>query len=342
MHKITLRHSSNLRWDGKLKNLVGRRTTAEFSDTFIRKVAYRPFVKLSLYADQTFSQRPALTGDIFPAPDSQNRAICVPGVGSTKPFSALVVDTMPDLELISKGQCFPRYRYREREEAQGELPGIGSDLERIDNISDIALRAFRVRYNDNTITKDGIFDYVYGVLHAPDYRERFANDLAKELPRIPFAPDFHAFAEAGCELAELHLGYESCEEYPLEVTFTQPGEPRPEHFQLSQRAMRFGDGEKSALIVNDHIRLGGIPVEAHQYRVNGRTPIEWFIDRYRITRDKESGIVNDPNGWFGDPREQIAAIRRIVRVSVETARTVAGLPEPFSESVVMSVTEKEI
>ena len=259
----------------------------------------------------------------------QNRALCVPGIGSTKPFSALVVDTMPDLELISKGQCFPRYRYRERAEVQRELPGIESGRERLDNISDTALRAFRVRYNDNTITKDAIFDYVYGVLHASAYRERFANDLAKELPRIPLAPDFHAFAKAGRELAELHLGYETCAEYPLEIVFAREGEPRPAHFRIGDRAMRFADDEKTVLAVNEHVSLRGIPDLAHTYQVNGRTPLGWFIDRYRITLNKESGIVNDPNGWFDDPHELIAAIRRIVHVSVETARIVTGLPEPM-------------
>ena len=113
---------------------------------------------------------------------------------------------------------------------QRELPGIESGRERLDNISDTALRAFRVRYNDNTITKDAIFDYVYGVLHASAYQERFANDLAKELPRIPLAPDFHAFAKAGRELAELHLGYEDCAEYPLEVASAHLRRPAPGAF----------------------------------------------------------------------------------------------------------------
>ena len=329
IHEITSRHSANIRWDGKLTNLVGRRKTAEFSDTFIRKVAYRPFVKLYLYADQTFSQRPALTGSIFPAADTENRAICVPGVGSTKPFSALAVDTMPDLHFVAFGQCFPRYRYRRPKEAQGELPGIESDLERIDNISDTALRAFRVCYNDNTITKDGIFDYVYGVLHASGYRRRFANDLAKELPRIPLAPDFHTFARAGRALAELHLGYETCEEYPLEIVFAHEGEPRSEHFLIGERAMRFDNDEKTILRVNEHVSLRGIPASTHTYQVNGRTPLEWFIDRYRITQDKGSGIVNDPEGWFADPRDLIAAIRRIVHLSVETVRIVRNLPQPL-------------
>ena len=273
--------------------------------------------------------------------------------------------------MVSKAQCFPRYRYERRiassasrESARpsrsrsssptacptstssssasvspaGSIPRIrrggafdeaglfSTELERVDNITDAALSAFRKHYGDEAISKDAIFDYVYGVLHAPDYRKRFANDLAKALPRIPFAPDFHVFADAGRALMELHLGYEDCEEYPLDVVFDREGEPRPEHFRIGRRAMRFADDERSVLIVNEHIRLAGIPPDAHRYEVNGRTPLGWFIDRYRIVQDKASGIVNDPNAWFDDPRDLIAAFRRIVYVSVETTRIVRGLP----------------
>ena len=375
--------SVNVRWDDRLKSHVRRGAVAEFSRARIRDVAYRPFVKQYLYADDLFAQRPALTADMFPAPTQEfgtlfeegrrkDRVICVSGVGSTKPFSALIVDTMPDLELVSKGQCFPRYRYERRiassasresgrtsrsrslsqtacptstswssasASTAGSIPPRGdifddadlfpTALERVDNITDAALDAFRKRYNDAEITKDAIFDYVYGVLHAPAYRERFANDLSKALPRIPMASDFDAFARAGRDLATLHLGYETCSEHPLELVATRPGGLEPQHLRLGSRAMRFADDARTILIVNEHVRLAGIPREAHGYVVNGRTPLEWFIDRYYVKQDKESGIVNDPNGWFAQPEDLIAAIRRIVHVSVETTRIVAGLPEPF-------------
>ena len=258
-HKITLRHSSNVRWDRELKNNLRRRKAVMYSPDNVWTTQYRPFVKQHCYVEYTLVNCKYQMDSIFPASDSENRAICVPGIGSTKPFSALVADTMPDLHFVAFGQCFPRYRYRERAEVQHELPGIESGRERLDNISDTALRAFRVRYNDNTITKDAIFDYVYGVLHASAYRERFANDLAKELPRIPLAPDFHAFAKAGRELAELHLGYETCAEYPLKIVFAREGEPRPAHFRIGDRAMRFADDEKTVLAVNEHVSLRGIP-----------------------------------------------------------------------------------
>ena len=187
--------------------------------------------------------------------------------------------------------------------------------------------------DDDTITKDAIFDYVYGILHAPSYREEFANDLSKMIPRIPFAPDFHAFAEAGAFLASLHLNYETCEQYSLQLVSAHDGDPQPHHLKLGRRAMRFADKEtKTTLILNEHVRLSGIPEAAHRYVVNGRTPLEWFIDRYKITTDKDSGIVNDPNGWFADPRDLITAIERIVYVSVESARIVEGLPSQLSEA----------
>ena len=229
--EVASQHSSNVRWDRELKNNLRRRKAVNYSPDSVWPTQYRPFVKQHCYVDYVLVNNKYRMDSIFPALDSENRAICVPGVGSTKPFSALMVDTMPDLHFVAFGQCFPQYRYQEPMDAQGDLPGLETRLERVDNITDTALREFRVHYRDNGITKDAIFDYVYGVLHAPGYRERFANDLTKELPRVPFAPDFHAFAEAGRELAELHLGYETCAEYPLEVAFTGEGSPRPEHFR---------------------------------------------------------------------------------------------------------------
>ena len=240
---LVRKHSSHLRWDREQKRRLRNGVAACFSSEHVRRVAYRPFVEQFLYADYTFSQAPGKTREIFPSDGSENRAICVPGVGSTKPFSLLVVNRMPDLHFLAFGQCLPRYRFVER--IDGELFDETGGLERVDNIPDAALRRFQAKYGDGRVTKDTIFDYVYGVLHSPVYRQRFANDLAKDLPRIPLAADFKVFAEAGKGLAELHLGYETGEEYPLEVLFEGPGEPRSEHYRIGERAMRFVDGEKS-------------------------------------------------------------------------------------------------
>lgn len=328
------RYTTSIKWDGTLKENLQKKKKTRFEDSYIRQVVYRPFVTTNCYADYTFSNRKYQIDRIFPDSSSENRVICVPGIGSNKLFSILMTDMTPDMQLIFNGQCFPRYRYQKPVGAPivtNTLPGIEEVLDRIDNISDTALRAFRDHYRDDTITKDAIFDYVYGVLHAPSYREAFANDLSKEIPRIPFAPDFHTFAEAGKALAALHLGYETCEQYPLSLVFAHDGEPQPHHFRLTEKAMRFATPAKTTLIINEHVRLTGIPEAAHRYVVNGRTPLEWFIDRYKIKRDKESGILNDPNGWFENPQDLITAIKRIVYVSVESTRIIESLPSQITD-----------
>ena len=327
-------HSTNIKWDNQLRDNLRRKKKPQFDYSYIRKVAYRPFVAVNCYADYTFITRKLQMDRIFPDSSSENRVICVSGRGSTKPFSTLVTDTMPDLELISKGQCFPRYRYPKPADTLDRsqtFEDINDVSGRIDNMSDTAAGVFREHYHNEEITKDAIFDYVYGILHAQSYREAFANNLSKELARIPFAPDFYAFTEAGKTLGELHLGYERCERYSLEVVFAHEGEPYPRHFRLTEKAMRFADDEKTTLRINEHVSLSGIPAEAHRYVVNGRTPLEWYIDRYRIKKNKESGIVNDPNGWFEDPRDLVAAIERIVHVSVESTRIIEGLPREVTE-----------
>ena len=331
---VVRRHSSHLKWSPELMEKLLRNIQTQFKEDYIRKAAYRPFVLTNCYADYTFITRKGRVDQIFPDSSSENRVICVTGKGATKPFSALITDTMTDLSFHDKSQCFPRYYYPKPTDAPdttGTLQGIDEVPDRIDNISDTALHAFCEHYSDNTITKDAIFDYVYGILHAPNYRETFANDLSKQLPRIPFAPDFHAFSKAGKALAALHLGYETCEQYPLSLVFAHDGEPQPHHFRLTEKAMRFATPAKTTLTINEHLRLSGIPQAAHQYVVNGRTPLEWFIDRYRIKRDKESGILNDPNGWFEDPRDLVTAIERIVHVSVESTRIIEGLPSPLTD-----------
>ena len=276
---------------------------------------------------------------IFPDSSSENRVICVPGKGSKKIFSVLMTDTMPDVQLIFNGQCFPRYHYPKSINTPSmatTFQDVNARPNRIDNISDTALCAFREHYADDAITKDDIFDYVYGILHAPSYREQFANDLSKMLPHIPYAPDFCAFAEAGKALAELHLNYETGERYPnLSVEPRKQDlfwEEKPEHILLDKRGMYFKDkNTKDTLIINEHVMLTGIPKEAHGYMVNGETPLKWFMNRYKvIPPEKNNGILNDANAWFENPRDLITAIERIVYVSVESARIIEALPSEIT------------
>ena len=319
--------STHIRWDRELRRKLKQRKRARFSADRIRPAQYRPFVKQHCYVDPHFAQAPALMGEVFPS-GRDNRAICVTGIGAKIPFSTLVVDSMPDLHLVGFGQCFPRYRYRSNGKSQEDLPGLDDALDRVDNITNSALKTFRDRYDDPKITKNAIFDYIYGVLHAPDFRRRFPNDLVKELPRVPFVSDFHAFAEAGKALARLHLGYETCRRHRLKVV--SQTRDNASRYRLGKRKMRYKDDEKTILVINDVTELHGIPAAAHCYEVNGRTPLDWLIDRYHIVQDPKSGIVNDPNAWFDKPEDLLAAIERVVHVGIETTRIVEGLPSALS------------
>ena len=179
---------------------------------------------------------------------------------------------------------------------------------------------------------------MYGILHSPDYRERYAVDLAKMLPRIPevaSADDFHAFAEAGQALLDLHIGYEEVEPYPLQEEWL--GAPKGDERWRVEKMRWAGsrkEPDRSAIVVNDWLTLGGIPEAAHRYVVGPRSALEWLIDRYQVRRHKESGIVNDVNDWGlerGQPDYIPQLVKRIVTVSVETMRIVDGLP-PLAEA----------
>ena len=220
----------------------------------------------------------------------------------------------------------------------------GARYVRHDNILDEALHEYRVNYGDDSITKDNIFYYVYGLLHSPLYVARYQNNLRRELPRIPMAPDFWAFCAAGRTLSELHLNYETCPEYPLSEVPNAMGERPKEHLRLAKTKMQFVNAKgkrvknsepataKHSIKVNAHVTLTGIPPEAHEYVVNGRTPLEWMLDRYHIKIDKDSGIVHDPNEWFDEVGDDIVSkLKRITWMSIETAKVISTLPTPFTD-----------
>ena len=245
------------------------------------------------------------------------------------------------MHLTDSGQCFPLYWYEKVEdgaEPQGEMfSSVGApDTDgyvRRDAITDWALGAFRGHYGDATITKEGIFWYVYGILHSPEYKQRFAADLKKMLPRIPFAEDFNAFSDAGRRLGDWHLNYETVEPFPL----TEEAKRlvmEPDDYLVTKMTFGKKDGkpDKSVIVYNPHLVLRDIPLEAYAYVVNGKPAIEWIMERYQVTVDKASGIKNYPNQWSDDPRYIVDLLKRVVRVSLESCRIVQELP-PLNEFV---------
>lgn len=310
----------------------------DFDGTAFVQSTYRPFCKQQLYNHHPFIERPGLWNKFFPTPQHKNLVICVSGVGGSKDFSTLIADMVPDVQLIFNGQCFPLYWYDENKGEQ-EVSLFGTTNEerwtQRDGITDWCLQEVRSRFaGAKSITKEDIFYYVYGLLHSPHYRERFADDLRKALPRIPIverAEEFIAFAKAGRELAHLHLHYEDfANEAGVEVVETDYSAADEFAFYAVEK-MRFAPkDERRTIIVNPHIAIHNIPTEAYDYVVNGKSAIEWVMDRYAVTTHKDSGIKNDPNLWAceqGKPRYILDLLLSIIHVSLETHRIVEKLPK---------------
>ena len=258
--------------------------------------------------------------------------------------------------LNAGAQCFPLYWYEEVEPEetsvgygtlfgadQGELTfddadsdptGDGKRYARHYAITDTALRVFRQAYPHTRITKEDIFYYIYGVLHSPEYRQRFENNLRKELPRIPLAKDFKAFMKAGRELADLHLNYETVDRWPLmeQGNKTNPGRTVKMTYPAKVKDPDTGRKvpDRTILKVAENLTIHGIPLRAYDYVVNGKSAIGWLIDRYKVTTDKKSGIVNDPNEYSDDPRYIVDLVERVITVSMRTLDIVDGLP-PLDE-----------
>ena len=266
----------------------------------------------------------------FPTPAHENLVICVSGVGVTKDFSTIITDTLPDLELIGKSQCFPLYYYEERPKASPTLFDQADDTGehvRRDGVSDFILDRARKMYGPR-VAKEDIFYYVYGLLHSPDYRTAFAADLKKMLPRIPLVDesrDFWKFSQIGRQLAELHINYEQVPPHPdVKVTGNDSG-----HYRVDK--MRFpAKDRKDTIIYNSHIRIENIPAQAYDYIVNGRSAIEWIIERYQPTVHKASGLTNDPNDWAdetGNPRYILDLLLSVINLSTQTVDLVQSLPQ---------------
>lgn len=308
---------TKISWTEGLKNYLKRQVTVEYDENHLRRSTYRPFTSLHLYFDKYFNERRYQMPYILPnqASEAENRLICVPSLGSEQ-IAFFMTSAITDLNFFAGStpiQCFPFYTYKED----------GSD--RKGNITDWALEQFQKHYRDNHISKWDIFHYVYAILHHPQYREKYAANLKRDLPHIPFAPDFWKFAEAGAKLAELHVNYEEQAEYPLTRIENKevPLNWRVEKMRLSK--------DKTQLVYNDFLTLSEIPPEAFKYKLGNRSALEWVIDQYQISTDKRSGIVNDPNR-LDDEQYIVRLIGKVITVSLETMKIVKNLPKELGTS----------
>ncbi|WP_144756173.1 type ISP restriction/modification enzyme, partial [Bartonella saheliensis] len=344
---------SKISWSRALKQDLEKGKFFEFEDKCLIQSLYRPFTQQWLYYNRAFNEMVYQMPRIFPIGQAvENRMIQFTGTGAKKDFSVLMIKTVSDLQIIENGQCFPRYIYEDttvlksKSEKQSNLFANATEnsksacLQRRDAITDEGLAHFKAAYPNETITKDDLFYYVYGILHSEDYRTRYADNLSKELPRIPCvksAEDFWKFVTAGRELGHLHVNYEDVEPYP--VTFKK-GNPKqtdisnPEKFYYVTEMQFFSKNkikDKSTVFYNNNITITNIPLEAYEYIVNGKPALEWVMERQCVKTDKKSGIVNDANRYavetMGNPAYPLELFQRVITVSLETMKIVKNLPK---------------
>lgn len=280
--------ADHLKWSSRLKECLSRGQCASFEESKVRPALYRPYAKRWVFFDGVLNQR------TFQWPRITGRVICVTGIASEKPFMALLASGITDLHLVGAGagtKCFP-----------------------LSHLKDSAVEQLRRHYASDSITKEDVFHYIYALLHHPEYRERYAANLKRELPRIPLAPVFGAFAAAGKELSRLHVEYESLAPWPLEFIENQD-------IPYSERVAKVKLGpDRRSLQVNDSLTLAGIPPETFDYRLGSRSALEWIIDQYQVKGESDPNREDDP-GYI------VRLVGQVVRVSIETTRVVKALPD---------------
>ncbi|KEO54689.1 DEAD/DEAH box helicase [Thioclava indica] len=334
---------TKISWNRNFTNDLLRGRSHELHEDSVRRGLYRPFSKSPLYYGRDLNAMVYQIPKIFPVDDIGNRVIGMSGPGFRGGFTALMTDCIPALHAADRdgAQCFPLYLYDQQDEDPGGLfEGQSSGLQRRDAITDAGLAHFEAAYPGEEITKEDIFYYVYGLLHSPDYRDRYADNLTKELPRIPAVKtyaDFRAFADAGRRLGDLHVNYETVEPYPVTYKQGTPALWKIDDATTFYRVtkMKFagkrGDTDKTTVIYNANITMTDIPLEAYDYVVNGKPALEWVMERQVVKTDKASGIVNDANDYANEtmhnPAYPLELFQRVITVSLETMKIVRNLPK---------------
>ena len=334
---------TKISWASSLVSNLERYNLAVFEIDKICDSMYRPFTKQKLYYGDKMIHRSGQFKEFFPKNNKENLVICF---GNTNSPSCLITSNYVDSNFSGYNQCFPLYYYEERQKQTQSLFDTAENgtttFVRRDAISDFILDQAKERYGKN-VTKEDIFYYVYGLLHSSTYREMFANDLKKMLPRLPLLEDvrdFWKFSKAGRQLAELHINYENQPtpagviviHNPLTITETlkQLSADEIKYIDYKVEKMRFPKkDQKETIYYNSRITIDNIPAKAYQYVVNGKPAIEWIMERYAITTHKESQITNNPNDWSaetGNPKYILDLLLSVINVSLQTVDIVEGLP----------------
>jgi predicted helicase len=340
--KFITKDPKKISWGVNLKGGLEKGIRRPHHPDAIHVSIYRPFTKSFLYADRNFVHSLYSTERVIPNTEASNLMIDVSGSGARTGFSCLMIGKTPDFQTIDNGQCFPLRVFEKQNAGDGLFASQTNDEEYVvsDGISNDGYEYFQAAYPSNAFSKEDLFFYIYGLLHSPEYRDRFQNNLSKELPRIPSVKrydDFVALSEAGRKLGDLHLNYETVETYPVvfkEGSLELANIPDPIEFYRVEK-MKFagkrGSQDKTSVIYNKNITMQNIPLEAYDYVVNGKSALDWVMDRQLVKKDKASGIVNDANDYANETMENPAypleLFQRVITVSLETMKIVKSLPK---------------
>jgi len=345
--------SQNLKeisWTRSLLQDLSKSRKHEYDSKSERVAMFKPYNKSWLYFNRKLNDMVYQLPKLFPE-NGENLVICLSSKGGTVDFGCLVASAIPSLKVAGDGgtQCFPLYLYDEVTPSKADNSNQSglfdteepeTQYQRRDAITDEGLQHFLDAYPGEQINKEDIFYYVYGLLHSQTYRDRYADNLSKELPRIPCvktSEGFWGFSKAGRELADIHLNYETVTLYKATVNEKGDKSDREAFYRVEKMKhprMKNSEGKSvpdlSVVVYNPRITVSDIPVEAYDYVVNGKPAIEWVIERQCVKTDKKSQIVNDANDWanetMNNPRYPLDLLLRVIAVSLETNRIVAGLP----------------
>lgn len=339
---------TKISWSVALKSDIARNKKHNFDEKSLAHSLYRPFTPQWVYYSREFNERVLQMPRLFPMghPSTKNLAIMIESSWRGSGNIAVMIDRIACLLPDGGCQCFPRYLYESADEPdedapQGELL-VGTPVGQVtrhDAITDAGLAHFADAYSGEVITHDDVFYYIYGLLHSEDYRERYADNLSKQLPRIPLmkhVEDFRAFVEAGRKLGDLHVNFETVDPYPVTIKEGDLRlanvEDKAAYYRVEK--MKFGGKrpnlDKTTVVYNPRITITGVPLDAYDYVVNGKPALEWVMERQCVKTDPASGIVNDANAYaietVGDPAYPFDLFRRIITVSLETMKIVRSLP----------------
>ncbi len=296
---------TKIAWTDGLKNkLIKNKNLLESSEKCIRLALYRPFNKQWLYWDKDWIHRQGEFSKIFPDKSTRNVVINT----TTRNFCSLIGDTIPDKHFIGDTNAYPLYYYDD----------LGN---RYNAISGYALNLFRRHYGDHLIAEEEIFYYIYAILHHKGYLEKYKNSLTKEAPRIALSEDFKELSVLGKELGELHLNYESGEMH-ASVEYNLLENAEIEGYYDVDKMTKKGD----SIIYNQNIAITKIPQKAFDYVVNGKSTIDWVIERYSITKDKDSLIENNPNDYAGG-KYVFELLCRVIKLSEKSVDLIEKISE---------------